>query len=284
MAATDGGAAEAGPRTRREVAVPLMATDIVALLRRRIATGELAPHTVVSFKDLMREWDVSMHIAFKALRQMRDERLVEKVPGIHGLLVTEPAAGIAAAWRPPPPPGTESRARVVRAAIELADADGLAAASMRRIGERLGVTTMTPHKHVGSRARLEAMMADAIFAEHPPPLAAAGDWRAQLELVCRTQWQMYRSHPWLARIVSFEPSPLSEHVVAHTAWTARAMAGQGLAEETASRVAATAADFVRGTAMGLDQEPGAPAEADEDTELFEFGLQRLLDGFAPLMA
>ncbi|MEU0555079.1 TetR/AcrR family transcriptional regulator C-terminal domain-containing protein [Dactylosporangium sp. NPDC006015] len=252
-----------------------MATDIAALLRQRIATGELPPHTVVSFKDLMSEWDVSMHIAFKALRQMRDERLVEKVPGIHGLLVTEPAAGIASAWQPPPPPGTEARARVVRTAIELADADGLAAASMRRIGERLGVTTMTPHKHVGSRARLETMMADAIFAGHPLPQPPAGDWRAQLELVCRTQWQMYRRHPWLARIVSFEPSPLSEHVVAHIEWAAHAMTGQGLAAETASRVAATAADVVRGIAMDADQDP-------DDTELFEFGLQRLLDGLAPL--
>lgn len=262
----------------------LLATEIVAQLRQRIVAGELLPDDTLSFKDIMREWDVSMHVAFKALRLMRDEGLTEKVNGYHGMVVTWQAIDVAKAWRPPPPATSEFGARVVRTAIELADADGLAAVSMRRIGERLGVATMTPYRYVGTRAGLEAMMADEIFAEHPPPQPPDGDWRAQLELVCRMQWQMYRRRPWLARTVSFQRSQHSAHVVAHTEWATRAMASSGVTAQTAAQVAATAADFVRGTAMDLDRESAAPAGADEDTALFEFGLQRLLDGFAPLIA
>lgn len=260
----------------------LTATDITALLRQRIVTGELETDDELSFKDIMREWDVSMHIAFKALRLMRDEGLMMKVPGIHGLVVTEDAFDIALTWRPAPPPPvvSEAAARVVRTAIELADAEGLANVSMRRIGEQLGIATMTAHRHAGNRAGLETMMADAVFAGHPPPQAPGGGWRAGLELLCRTQWQLYRQRPWLARTVSFQPSKHTTHVLAHTEWAARMLEEHGLPAPTAAQVAATAADFVRGTAMDLEREP---ADADEDTELFEFGLARLLDGFAPLL-
>ncbi|MDG6101880.1 TetR/AcrR family transcriptional regulator C-terminal domain-containing protein [Dactylosporangium aurantiacum] len=260
----------------------LTAADIVARLRQRIVTGELETDDELSFRDIMAEWDVSMHIAFKALRLMRDEGLTMKVPGIHGMVVTEDAFDIALAWRPAPEPPvvSEAAARVVRTAIELADAEGLAAVSMRRIGEQLGIATMTAHRHAGNRAGLETMMADAIFAGHPPPQSPGGDWRARLELLCRTQWQLYRERPWLARTVSFQPSKHTAHVVAHAEWAARTLREHGLAEPAATQVAATVADFVRGAALDLAREPADP---DEDTELFEFGLRRLLDGIAPLI-
>lgn len=261
----------------------LLATDIVAMLRQRIIAGELLPDDPLSFKDIIGEWGVSMHVAFKTLRLMRDEGLAEKVNGYHGMIVTWQAIDVAKAWRPPPPPSTDFRDLVIRTAIDLADADGLAGVSMRRIGERLGVATMTPHRHIGSRAVLETMMADAVFAGHPPPQPPEGDWRAQLELLCRTQWQMYRHRPWLAGTVSFTTPELSPHVVAHTDWATRAMTGPGVPARIAAQVAATAADFVRGTAMDAEPGSGADPAADEDTALFEFGLQRLLDGFAPLV-
>jgi AcrR family transcriptional regulator len=256
--------------------VALIANDIVAEFRRRIAAGELKPGELMAFRDIMAEFDVSMHIAFKALRLLRDEGLTGKVRGIHGMVVTEDAADLATAWRPPPPAGLEFRARVVRIAIELADAEGLAAVSMRRIAEPLGVATMTPYRYVRPRARLEMLMTDAVFAGHPPPRRPRGDWRAQLEQLCRLQWQMYLRRPWLAETVSFEEapsfeeSPLNEHVLAHIGWALRATGN--------AQVAASAADFVRGTAMDID------GDGEQDTALFEFGLGRLLDGFAPHVA
>ena len=55
--------------------------------------GAAVASDALSFKDIMREWDVSMNIAFKALRLMRDEGLTEKVNGYHGMVVTWVATG-----------------------------------------------------------------------------------------------------------------------------------------------------------------------------------------------
>ncbi|MGH3621146.1 MAG: TetR/AcrR family transcriptional regulator, partial [Sciscionella sp.] len=47
-----------------------------------------------------------------------------------------------------------SLAEVVRAAIELADVDGLGALSMRRVAERLGIGTMSLYTYVPAKAEL----------------------------------------------------------------------------------------------------------------------------------
>ncbi|MGK5738143.1 TetR/AcrR family transcriptional regulator C-terminal domain-containing protein [Micromonospora sp. URMC 103] len=170
-----------------------------------------------------------------------------------------------------------------------------------------------------SRVKSVRPMLAAAFAAHPLPARPTGDWRAKLELLCRTQWAMYRRHPWLAHVVSLTRPLLAPHAIAHTEWTMGAVAGQGLDPTTLIHVAATVANFVRGTAVNLQRE----AEAEQDTgltddewlhsqsdalaaalrggsfpilagisgrddveltldTLFEFGLSRLLDGIAPL--
>jgi AcrR family transcriptional regulator len=267
----------------REAGVARKGEEIVAGVRRQIIAGELRPDDPVpSAKDIMRDWDVSISVAYSALTMMRQEGLAEKTNGFLGMVVTPRAAAIAKAWQPPPAPGALFRARIVRTAIELADAGGLAAMPMRSVAERLGVVVMTLYKYVRDRAELEILMADAVFAEHPPPETATGDWRAQLELLCRMQWQMYRRHTWLARTVTFKKPMLSPHAVGHITWAAGVMAHTGLARESQPQVAATAASFVRGNAMNLGSPARAPEDAEPD-ELFEFGLQRLLDGFARLL-
>ncbi|GAA0924651.1 TetR/AcrR family transcriptional regulator [Nonomuraea longicatena] len=68
---------------------------------------------------------------------------------------------------------------IVRAAIALADEEGLRAASMRRVAERLGFTTMSLYRHVPGKAELVDLMRDHVFAEalRPPKPAGAGDAR-----------------------------------------------------------------------------------------------------------
>jgi AcrR family transcriptional regulator len=272
------------------VARTTTAAEIVADMRAMIIAGRLRPGEMYpSAKDIMYEWEVPMAAAYKAMVLLRQEGLAAKVVRGWGIVVTGDAPDVAAAWRPPPPPTSQRRAQVLNAAIELADADGLAAMSMRRIGERLGLRIMTVYKYVRDRAELVIVMADTVFAEHPPPPVPTGTWRAQLELLCRTQWQMYRRHRWLAEAVSFQRPQLCPHVAAHLAWAMRALEERGLAEPARAQLAATAAYFVRGSAMHADRRPEARAtkgrkaearkEARQDAALFEFGLQRLLDGF-----
>ncbi|WP_432977064.1 TetR/AcrR family transcriptional regulator C-terminal domain-containing protein [Dactylosporangium sp. CA-233914] len=258
------------------------AADIVAEMRRRIVAGELKPgDPVPSAKQIMADWSTSMAVAYHALMVMQEDGLATRVEGRWGRLVTPEAPGIAAAWLPPPPPGSQLRTRLVEVAIELADAEGLATMSMRKVALALDLTNVTVYRYVRDREHLELLMTDAIFAEHPPAREVTGDWRADLAQACRAQWKVYRLHPWLARTVSFKRPAYVPAVVAHTEWALRALAGLDVSAQDRSRLVATAMNLVRGNALNLPADAEArQAGAGRDDARFEAGLQRLLDGFA----
>ncbi|GAB08260.1 TetR family transcriptional regulator [Gordonia araii NBRC 100433] len=131
---------------------------------------------------------------------------------------TEAKRRIAALWDPPSPsPGTRgrpakvSRAEVVDAAIKLADAGGLDAASMRSTARALGVGAMTLYTHVGSQPELVDAMVDRAYAdfEFAPEDAP---WREAVEQHARSLWKLHRAHPWLAD-VNPHRLPLGPHVL-----------------------------------------------------------------------
>ena len=88
---------------------------------------------------------------------------------------------------------------VVAAGIAIADAEGLAAASMQRIGERLQVTKMALYRHVGSRGELLALMLDMAMGP-PPPVERATTWRDGLWTWAYAAYQMFLDHPWVMQI------------------------------------------------------------------------------------
>jgi AcrR family transcriptional regulator len=123
-----------------------------------------------------------------------------------------------------------SRDRVVDAAIELADADGLDAVSMSRVAERLGFTTMSLYRHVRSKDELLVLMVDAAMGE--PARPGAGDplgWRPALDRWSRDLLALVRRHPWVLQV------PLSRLVLgpSRIAWMETAFGaldGTGLSE------------------------------------------------------
>ncbi len=84
--------------------------------------------------------------------------------------------------------------RVVGAAIELADEDGLAAVSMARVAERLGFTTMSLYRHVASKEELVWRMVDRALG--PAPEFDIPDWRSGLERWARELRALLLQHPW----------------------------------------------------------------------------------------
>ncbi|MBB3603396.1 AcrR family transcriptional regulator [Mycolicibacterium sp. BK556] len=89
-----------------------------------------------------------------------------------------------------------SRDRIVAAAIELADADGLGALSMARLAERLGCGTMSLYRHVANKDELVVLMLSA--ASGPPPVPAAGtNWRVALTDWSVGLWDVYHRHRWI---------------------------------------------------------------------------------------
>ncbi len=106
-------------------------------------------------------------------------------------------------WGHHPSPGRSglSVSAIVTAGIEIADADGLDAASMRRVAERLGVGTMSLYAHVPGKDDLTALMVDAVCAElygnDVEAAARVGDWRDAVRFVAERNWDLYARHPWL---------------------------------------------------------------------------------------
>ncbi|MFE9068883.1 TetR/AcrR family transcriptional regulator [Streptomyces violaceusniger] len=96
--------------------------------------------------------------------------------------------------------------QIVRTAVGIADAEGLATVSMRRIAERLGCTTMSLYRYVPGKAELLELMTDTVMGEVPLADAAPGDWRTRLELSARADWGLYHRHPWILRLPAGRPA------------------------------------------------------------------------------
>ena len=84
---------------------------------------------------------------------------------------------------------------VVNAAIAIADVDGLAGLSMRRVADRLDVGTMSLYRYVPAKAELLDLMFDRVSNETARPDDAADGWRGRLEQIARENLALYARHP-----------------------------------------------------------------------------------------
>jgi AcrR family transcriptional regulator len=106
--------------------------------------------------------------------------------------------------RPPaakgPKPGLTLN-QIVTMAVELADADGLEALSMRRLARELGVGTMTLYRYVPDKSVLLDLMLDQVSAPVPDQRPRQGaPWREVLEAEARQGRALYLRHPWLLQV------------------------------------------------------------------------------------
>ena len=153
-----------------------------------------------------------------------------------------------------------TRERVVRAAVEIADAEGLDALSMRGIAARLGAATMSTYRHVADKDELIALMADAAYGEigYPPDGEPLG-WRERIERAARTLWTLYRRHPWLAQVDSlFRPLPLP-HLLTHDEQILVALDGHGLPPRELLNHSIVLYSQIQGLAAHLEREAQAQA-------------------------
>ncbi|MFJ8230687.1 TetR/AcrR family transcriptional regulator [Streptomyces sp. NPDC094448] len=101
-----------------------------------------------------------------------------------------------------PKPGLTLDA-IVDKGIAVADAEGLAAVSMRRIANELGTGTMSLYRYVPGKAELLDLMLDKVSDpgdwETGPDEEEPG-WREALEEMARGYLTLYQEHPWLLRI------------------------------------------------------------------------------------
>ena len=105
-----------------------------------------------------------------------------------------------------PPRQPLSRERVVRAAMALADAGGIDALTMRRLGDELGVEAMSLYRHVANKDDLIDGMTDAVFAEIELPFGAT-DWRTAMRERAASVRAALSRHPWATPLMQSRTSP-----------------------------------------------------------------------------
>ncbi|MFG3441716.1 TetR/AcrR family transcriptional regulator [Nonomuraea sp. NPDC047897] len=189
----------------------------------------------------------------------------------------DPARSLALLWR------TSERAsrkgkpdlsvdRIVRAAIEVADAEGLHGLSMRRVAERLGVGTMSLYTYVPGKPELLDVMLDTVYGTvydtaygETLPEDMPGGWRERLTHIARANWALYRRHPWLLQVATSRPV-LGPNVTAKYDHELRAIDGIGLTDVEMDQVITLVTGFVHGTARGAVEASQAESQTGMSDE------------------
>src|ERR1700712_2823200 len=109
-----------------------------------------------------------------------------------------------------------SRDRVLRAAIELADAGGFESLTMRKLAKELGVEAMSLYNHVANKDDLLDGIVDIVFGEIEPPSPDV-DWRTAMRARAFSTRAALRRHPWAIRLMEARPRPGPANLQNHEA-------------------------------------------------------------------
>jgi AcrR family transcriptional regulator len=101
-----------------------------------------------------------------------------------------------------------SRERIIDAAVEVADREGLGAVTMRRLGQQLGVEAMSLYKHVADKNDVLAGIADRVASEFELPSRDV-DWRMAIRASSIAAFAVLSRHPWAGPLLEsdFDPGP-----------------------------------------------------------------------------
>lgn len=106
--------------------------------------------------------------------------------------------------------------RIVAAAIEVADRDGLAAVSMRNVAKQLGVEAMSLYHHVAGKEALLDALVDRFFAEIELPPSGA-PWRQAMAVRAHSARATLTRHPWALGLIESRTTPLPNLLRHHDA-------------------------------------------------------------------
>jgi len=99
-----------------------------------------------------------------------------------------------------------SRERVLRAAVKLADRDGIESLSMRKLGQELGVEAMSLYNHVSNKEEILDGVVDAVFAEIELPTPGV-DWAEAMRRRAVSAREALKRHPWALGLLESRVQP-----------------------------------------------------------------------------
>jgi len=93
-----------------------------------------------------------------------------------------------------------SHERIVEAAIELADTEGVEAVTMQRVAATFGFTTMALYRYIASKDELHRLMLDAALNSADLTTIADDQWRDGVLAWAGLLAHCYRRHPWVLQL------------------------------------------------------------------------------------
>ena len=167
---------------------------------------------------------------------------------------------------------------IVQAAIDLADAEGLAAVSMSRVAAKLGFTPMALYRYVESKDHLLLVMVDTVVSEPPPIDPIGAPWRPALENWTWVQVTVLNQHPWILQIPIAGP-PLTPGQLRWIEQGLRILSVTGLPESDKVAVLGLLASFALSEARLVVDLSSAAVRGDTQGTAPSYGdlLRRLID-------
>jgi AcrR family transcriptional regulator len=99
-----------------------------------------------------------------------------------------------------------SRELVLKGAVAVADAGGIASLTIRSLAAELGVKPMSVYHHVANKDEILDGIVDLVFSEIELP-RIGGDWHAEMRRRAASAREAMRRHPWAIGLVETRTSP-----------------------------------------------------------------------------
>jgi AcrR family transcriptional regulator len=138
-----------------------------------------------------------------------------------------------------------SRERVLRAALDLVDMEGVEALTMRRLGRELGIEAMSLYGYVRSKQDLIEGVVEQVFRQMPLIVPGPGTWQDRVRRHAAAYRQVLLDHPNAVRLVAGRPV-ITEGTAAFVESALAELTSMGLELELADRVLGVIASFTLG--------------------------------------
>ena len=174
-------------------------------------------------------------------------------------------------WTRPEPANRSprvGRAEIAAAAVAVADREGFAAVSMRRLARELGVGTMSLYHYLRTKDDLLELMDDAVMGELLVPSEELPQgWREALTVIARRTRQAWSRHPWA--IDSLRGERFGPNAMAHVEQSLAAVAGLGLDPVGRLEVIGIVDDYVTGCCISMSAGRSTLYEDDGGAAVYE---------------
>ena len=154
-----------------------------------------------------------------------------------------------------------ARDRVLLAAVAFADEHGIAALSMRKLGDALGVEAMSLYNHVANKDQLLDGMVDVVFGEIGLPSVDDG-WKVAMRRRAISARAALSRHRWAIGLLESRSSPGPATLRHHDA-VLGTLRTAGFSVEMAAHAFALLDSYIYGFAL---EEASLPFETAEETQ------------------